>query len=297
MVLSPTAAFGALVLGATSISLGVIAVKQGYAGGSDPQSLNAARLLVAAPCVALALPFLLRAGRPIGVRGALFAIAAGGLIWFASRAELEGLARLPAGMLALLLATAPVWVAAFDWIGLGRVPSRVERITIPAIVAGIAVMAAPVGSDVDLVGVLGGLASAMTFAVFLLVIGRNRRVSSVQAFALGMIGAALTVVITDPTSLTDLPGDLSVPLMLAVGVSSACWALLVGLGIGGTSATTGAAVVAVEPVLVAVLAYVILGEGLSTRQIVGGTIAVGALAVVAANLGVNEGRSPGPEGV
>ena len=112
-----------------------------------------------------------------------------------------------------------------------------------------------------------------------------------------MIGAALTVVITDPTSLTDLPGDLSVPLMLAVGVSSACWALLVGVGIGGTSATTGAAVVAVEPVLVAVLAYVILGEGLSTRQIVGGTIAVGALAVVAANLGVHEGGSPGPEGV
>ena len=124
MVLSPTAAFGALVLGATSISLGVIAVKQGYAGGSDPQSLNAARLLVAAPCVALALPFLLRAGRPIGVRGALFAIAAGGLIWFASRAELEGLARLPAGMLALLLATAPVWVAAFDWIGLGGSPAE-----------------------------------------------------------------------------------------------------------------------------------------------------------------------------
>ena len=42
LVLSPTAAFAALVLGATSISLGVIAVKQGYAGGSDPQSLNAA---------------------------------------------------------------------------------------------------------------------------------------------------------------------------------------------------------------------------------------------------------------
>ena len=53
---------------------------------------------------------------------------------------------------------------------------------------------------------------------------------------------------------------------------------------------------AVEPVLVAVLAYVILGEGLSTRQIVGGTIAVGALAVVAANLGVHEGRAPVPKG-
>ena len=53
--MSPSAGFVALVLAATSISLGVIAVKHGYEGGADPETVLAARLLVAAPLAALAL--------------------------------------------------------------------------------------------------------------------------------------------------------------------------------------------------------------------------------------------------
>lgn len=289
--MSPAAGFVALLLGATSISLGVIAVKQGYADGSDPGSLIAARLLVAGPCVALALPFLLRRGHPIGARSAAVAIAAGALIWISVRGELEGLERLPAGALALLLATAPMWVAAFDWLGDGRVPRRFDRLTMLAIVVGVAVMAAPVGASVDLVGVLGGLVSAMAFAAFLFVVGRNPRVSAAQAFPLGMIGAALMVVITDPGAVGGLGDGLSTWLVLALGVSAAGWAVLVGLGVGATSAVTAAIVVAVEPVLVTVLAYVILGEALTARQAAGGAIVVGALAAVAVHLRL-EGRVP-----
>ena len=43
-------------------------------------------------------------------------------------------------------------------------------------------------------------------------------------------------------------------------------------------------VVAVEPVLVAGLAYLILGEGLSAREVVGGLIVVGALTAVAVHM-------------
>jgi drug/metabolite transporter (DMT)-like permease len=282
--MSPTAGFMALVLAATSISLGVIAVKHGYAEGADPESVLAARLLVAAPLVVLALPFLLSGPGRVGLGALAAAVASGALIWLSVRAELEGLARLPAGALALVLATAPVFVTLLDWIAVGRVPSRFDRGAMLAIVGGVAVMAAPVGSAVNLLGVLAGLVSAMGFAGFLFLVGRNPRVAAAQAFPLGMIGAGLMVAVTDPTAVTVLGSGLPAWLVLSLGASGAGWALLLGIGLGATNAVTAALVVAVEPVVVTVLAYLILGEGLAARQIAGGLIVVAALAAVAAHL-------------
>ncbi len=50
--------------------------------------------------------------------------------------------------------------------------------------------------------------------------------------------------------------------------------------------------VAVEPVLVAVLAYVILGEELSTRQLAGGAMVVTALGVVAWSMAAADAARP-----
>lgn len=300
--MSATGGFSALVGGATAISLGVIAVKEGYADGADPGELIAGRMIVAGALVAVALPFVLRGGggqpaggrrvggarRSIGPGAIVVAIAAGALLWVSSRGELEGLARLPAGMLAILLATAPMWVAAIDWLADGVVPSRFERMTMLTIVAGVAVMAAPLGASVDVVGVLSGLVSAMTFALFLFVLGRNRRVSAVQAFPLGIVGAALLALVTSPEAIGDLGGGISTPLLLVLGATQAVWALLVGIGLGATNAVTAAMVVAIEPVLVAVLAFVILEEGLTARALAGGAIVVGSLAAVALRLRVQE---------
>ena len=290
--MSPAGGFVALILAATSISLGVIAVKEGLARGADPQSLMAMRLLVAAPCVALALPFLLSRERSVGARAACGAIAAGALIWISVRAELEGLARLPAGALAVLLATAPIFVAALEWLGTGRLPTRFERLTMLAIVGGVGVMAAPIGSTVNQWGVLAGLVSAMAFATFLFVQVRNPRVSAVQAFPLGMLGAALTVLVTDPTALATLGAGLPTWLVLGLGASGACWALLLGVGLAATSPVTAAMVVAAEPVLVAVMAYLMLGEGLTVRQLAGGLVVVAALAAVAAHLSLEGSPDP-----
>jgi drug/metabolite transporter (DMT)-like permease len=244
----------------------------------------AARLLVAAPLVALALPFLLSGPRRVGLGAAAAAVGAGVLIWISVRAEVEGLARLPAGALALVLATAPVFVALLDWIAVGRVPSRFDRGTMLAILAGVAVMAAPVGSSVSMLGVLGGLVSAMGFAGFIFLLGRNSRVAAAQAFPLGMVGAGLMVAITDPGAVAGLGSGLPAWLVLSLGASAAGWALLLGVGLAATGPVTAALVVAVEPVLVTVLAYLILGEELAARQIAGGLIVVGALAAVAVRL-------------
>lgn len=277
----------ALVLGAVSISLGTIASKQGLIDGAESGDLLAARFIIAAPLLALTVPFMLRAApQPAGAKAIAIAVAAGGLFWVAGFGEFEGLDRIPAGMLVLLLATSSLWVALLRWLLQGAVPTSTERLAIGAVIAGVAIMAVPLGAAVDPLGILGGLLSASSFAVFLLVLERNERMPSSAGFAIGMVGGALLLVALDPGSLSDFPGpDLSLSIAVAIGVSSVFWALFVGYGVGATSSLTAAIVVALEPPLVALMALVILGEGLSTRELIGGSIVITAVFATALEAG------------
>jgi hypothetical protein len=61
------------------------------------------------------------------------------------------------------------------------------------------------------------------------------------------------------------------------------WGALVAVRIGSTPAVAAAMTFALEPVLVSLLAYAILGERLSTAQIAGGAIVVASVTLVAAS--------------
>jgi drug/metabolite transporter (DMT)-like permease len=275
----------ALTLGAVSIALSVIAAKQAIADGADTESLLAARLLVAAPVLVLLLPLVARAHpRRIGVRPVAVALGAGATLWVGGRAEFEGLARMPAGMLVVLLATAPLWVAFISWVASTRVLTRADLLALFSLLTGVAIMAAPIGEALDPVGVLFGLLSAISFAAFLFILERNERVAAGLGLVLGMIGAAIVLVITDPGSIGSLSRGIDPALVLAIGASAVLWTLFVGRGLGATDSVTTAIVVATEPVFVAVLAYTLLGEGMSFREIVGGSVALLALASVALRL-------------
>ena len=238
--------------------------------------------MLAAVIVAPIVPWAIRAGgRSASLRALAIGLAAGVALCVAARSELEGLARLPAGTLVLLLTTVPVWVAALGWLGIGRVPTALERAAVVALLAGVAIMAAPVGAAIDSLGVVFGLFTALCFAAFLSVLERNHGVSVAGGFLLGVVGAGLAVVATDPGGLSGLAdGDVRLPLVLAVGVSTAAWAVLVGFGLQATDSVTAAIVISVEPVFVAVLAFLLLDEGLTTREIVGGLVVLAALATV-----------------
>ena len=272
----------ALLLGAISISLGVIAAKEAYRQGAGPVEVTAARLLVAAPILVAILPFVVRARYgAVGVKPVVVAVAGGAALWLGSLTELEGLERIPAGMLVLLLATAPAWLALYAWVATGELPAPVDRFALMGVLAGIAVMSVPLGSSVDGAGVLFGLASAICFVAFLLLLERIPGLTAATAFPLGIVGAALCVLATDPGAVPELlDGAVSAPLALAMGGSAAGWAVLVGFGFAATNPLTGALIITVEPVLVALLAFLILGEGLSAREVMGGVIVLGALGVV-----------------
>jgi drug/metabolite transporter (DMT)-like permease len=285
----------ALVLGAVSISVAVIAAKDAYSDGATPEDVIAARLLIAAPVAAFMLLLIHRRQRTVGGIGpVIVALAAGGALWLATRSELEGLERLPAGVLVLLIATVPVWVAASSWLGASRKPTRLERMSLAAIVIGVAVMAMPVGKSLGPLGLLLGLGAAISSAAFFLAAERNPSIPTPSKFLLGIVGAAAFLLATDPGALPALSeSGISPPLIAAMGVATAGWALLVGIGVGATDAMTGALVVALEPVLVAALAFAILDEGLSMRQLAGGLVVLIALTAITFELGRTDEQPAG----
>jgi drug/metabolite transporter (DMT)-like permease len=226
------------------------------------------------------LPWALRAGgRRVGWRPLAVGAAAGVALCLSVRSELEGLARLPAGTLTVLLGTLPIWVTAVAWVGFGRVPTSLERLAIATVVVGVAVMALPVGAATDPIGVAFGILSALCFTSFLAVIERNRAVPTAASFLLGLVSAGVLLLVVTPGTAAGLAdGEPSAAIILAIGATTALWAVLVGFGLQATDSVTAAIVVGVEPVLVAVLAFVLLGENLSARELVGGLILLGALA-------------------
>lgn len=139
-----------------------------------------------------------------------------------------------------------------------------------------------VGS-LDLLGILAGLAAAVTFGAYLLV-GEHlaKRLSPVTLLTYGFLVAAIFWAIAQP--LWDFPTDLS----------TKAWVELVWVGVGGTMipflATMAAlkrapaglvgVVASIEPVVAAVSAWLFLSQSLVAVQIVGGLFVVAAVAVV-----------------
>jgi drug/metabolite transporter (DMT)-like permease len=135
----------------------------------------------------------------------------------------------------------------------------------------------------DWVGVVAGLASAVTFATYLVLGERlSGRYPIITVMTWGFLFAAVIWVVVQP--LWTFPTDLSgrVWLQLAwVGVIGtalpffASFAALqrVASGIVGVIATT-------EPVFAAAAAWVLLGQALSPVQAVGGLLVVGAVASI-----------------
>lgn len=139
-----------------------------------------------------------------------------------------------------------------------------------------------VGS-LDLLGVIAGLASAVTFGAYLLT-GEHltQRLSPVTLLTYGFLVAAAFWAIAQP--LWDFP----------TGLSTKAWIELLWVGVVGTmipflatmaalkraSAGLVGVIASIEPVVAAVAAWVFLSQSLVAVQIVGGLFVVTAVAVV-----------------
>ncbi|HYI81273.1 MAG TPA: DMT family transporter [Thermoleophilaceae bacterium] len=296
---SPVVGTIALLAAAASIGAGAIAVRAAFDHGAEAGPLVAVRFIGAGLLFCLVLPWLLARGpRPLPWRGMAFAVAAGLTLLVGARAEFEGLARLPAAVLVLLLFVAPIWVALIERILWRRPVARATILAIALVIVGVTTMVAPWHADVDLVGVAFGLVGSVALAAFFVLMEHSQQTTPTSlAISAALVAAGAVSFLLDPGALTSELGDSGVmPYAAAIAAAFAAWGLLASIGLDATTAVTAAIVSASEPVFVALLAFVLLGESLSAREIGGGAVVMTGVLLGALGPTLAARRPPPQEG-
>jgi drug/metabolite transporter (DMT)-like permease len=269
-----------LVLAAASIGAGTIATKAAYRAGAPPEAVLAARFAVAAIAVVAAG----RLPRRLDRRAATTVIGAGLALWVCWDAELIGLAHMNAGTLIVLATTSPAWIVAINAVLWRERPRATEILAIAALLTGVAIMVDPAGASFTPIGSAGGLLTALSAGALIVIIERARTVPPATILAGALIIGCVLSIAAHPGALGEVvTNPEAAPYCAIVGGCAVLWAALVAIGIGSTPAVAAAMTFALEPVLVALLAYAILGERLSTAQIGGGAIVVASVTLVAAS--------------
>ena len=270
----------AALLGAAA-GLGAVSVlaKLAYSAGAQPPSLLTARIAVAA---VLLVPLAARRRTlgevPLQARHLALGALGGAAFATAGLLEFEALSRAPAATVVLLVFVAPVWVALASW-ALWRTPPGWARCGMIALVlAGTALLVAtPDRQGLDHGAVaLALIASVLSAAFFLTMAELVAQVRPRRATCLLATGAAPCSIVA--TAEAPMAAFGSVPVgwyALSIGALTACSLWLLCTGLGRTSALSGSAIAGAEPVVAALLSWLVLGEVLGTLQL------IGAIAVLA----------------
>lgn len=255
--------------------------------GIDPLEISFWRAVVAgALFVAHAA---LRRQRPVA-RGDLPIVLAFALLgvtvfyWSYFRAVEQG----GAALAAILLYTAPAWVAVAAALWLGERITARKGAAIALTLAGIVLVAHGSGGapgDVTTAvrpGAIGwGLLAGLAYAVYYLFGKRYfARYEASTLFAYALPAGALLLLPAVPFAAGKTAADWLVLLFIAVVPTYAAY-LLYALGLARVEATRAATVATLEPVAAAVLAYVVWGEALRAGGYVGAALVLGGVLLVA----------------
>jgi drug/metabolite transporter (DMT)-like permease len=147
--------------------------------------------------------------------------------------------------------------------------------------AGVAVMVDPFGASFTARGPAAGLLTALTAAVLIVILKRARDVSPAAILAGALVVGCVLSVAADPRALGDALTDPdAAPYCVIMGACAVLSAALTATGIEAATAVSAAMLLSLEPVLVSLLAYAILGESLSAAQIAGGAVVIAAVTLV-----------------
>ena len=209
-----------------------------------------------------------------------------------------------AALAAILLYTAPAWVALAAALWLGERLTMRKSLAVVLTLAGIALVALGSGSsDVGSANLSAtratalawGLLSGLAYAAYYLFGKRyfaRYEASTLFAYALPLGAALLLPAVTfAPKS----GGDWLVLLFLGVVPTYGAY-LLYSIGLARVEATRAATVATLEPVAAAALAYAVWGEALRGLGYVGAALVLAGVLVVATERGVREAVDPPHEG-
>ncbi|WP_027943725.1 EamA family transporter [Amycolatopsis taiwanensis] len=260
--------------------------------GLSPSAVTSVRIALAAvllvPVVAVLRPRALRFRRAEGwllLGYGLLGVAGVQLFFFLA------VARVPVGVAMVLANLAPALVAL--WVRVVR-RTRLPRLVwlgIGLAVAGLALVAQVwQGARLDLVGVAAGLAAAICSAgYFLLGEHAASRHDSFGLAAAGLaIGAVVVAVVSPPWTLPS--GLLAAPAVLG-GLRAPVWLALVVLAVVGTvlpylaglralPSALASVLALVEPLVAAVLAWLLLDQALGVMQLAGAVILLAGAVLV-----------------
>lgn len=185
---------------------------------------------------------------------------------------------------AVLLYTAPAWVAVIAWRFLGEQLTRLHLVALALTLLGSALVAQvyrPELLRLHSMGIVWGLLSGLTYglwSVFNKVGVRHTNPWTLQCY--GMLVGAATLLLFQP--LSPLQGAVQSPaavfwlLALALGPTVGA-SVAYAAGVQTVPVSVASLVATLEPVLAAVLARLVLGETLSLGQIAGGVLILTAV--------------------
>jgi drug/metabolite transporter (DMT)-like permease len=192
-----------------------------------------------------------------------------------------------AGLATVLGNLQVIIVGFFAWLLLGERPSRSTLLALPVVLAGVILISGVVGegaygADPQL-GVVLGLATALCYAAYLLIIRRGgrdpRRPAGPVAIATFFVALCALVVgeVGGDIDLTPPPQSLFWLAMLGITAQSAGY-LLISISLPRLPAIITSVILLAQPVMSMGLAMVLLGETPSATQLLGVGLVIGGIA-------------------
>jgi len=176
----------------------------------------------------------------------------------------------------LLQYTAPVWVALFGAWLLNERATRADWLTMAAAFVGMAIFLYDGLRLNDLAGILLAIASGISFAAMIVLLRKQRDVSTIEPVILGNV---LGFLIGLPWIWSaPWPGQGSIVALLVLGVFQlAIPYLLYSRAIRHVTALEAVLIPVIEPILNPIWVMLVIGERPSPLALLGGTIVLGAV--------------------
>jgi drug/metabolite transporter (DMT)-like permease len=265
-------------------SFGTLAIfaRLAYEDGVTPITLLFLRFGIASLCM---LFVMLIKGVPFPRGYLLLGLALMGGIGYVGQAlsYFTALTLIPAGLVALLLYLYPAIVTILAVIIFKETLSKWKIIALLFALGGTVFTIGPAGGG-QFLGVVFGLSAAFIYSVYILVGSKiTKHVTAIQSSSMVIVSAAIVsgglMSIQGPAFPATTPGWASVIAIALISTILAIMTFFAGLGrVGATNAST---LSTVEPVVTVTLAAMVLGETISIMRVLGGTMIILAVIILA----------------
>lgn len=277
----------AIALAAALWALGAVVAASLFDDGVEPLELAEARSVVSAVGLAL-IPASWRpppAKPSRTVRRSL--VLLGVCIGLVNAVYYVAIDRLPVAVALVLQYTAPAMVVVYTAVRLRKRPRNEVVVAVALALAGVALVSGLLGADlasVDMLGVAMGVASAVLFASYTLVGESVTRAygplgAMFRAFSIaGLLWICWQVFNGFPHELF-APANLPRVILIGLGATLAPF-LLYLWGVERVKAERAAIAATLEPVLGAVVAWILLDQTLEAVQLIGGALVIAAVILI-----------------